>query len=78
MLTPARERELRKLMDKFERQLSKLDVQITVIHKRMLEFASDFERVAQLDKDLRDVNETKENIEVQWLEAAHELSGGRS
>ncbi len=78
MLTPARERELRKLMDKFERQLSKLDVQITVIHKRMLEFASDFERVAQLDKDLRDVNETKESIEVQWLEAAHELSGGRS
>ncbi len=78
MLTPARERELRKLMDKFERQLSKLDVQITVIHKRMLEFASDFERVAQLDKDLRDLNETKENIEVQWLEAAHELSGGRS
>ncbi len=78
MLTPARERELRKLMDKFERQLSKLDVQITVIHKRMLEFASDFERVAQFDKDLRDVNETKENIEVQWLEAAHELSGGRS
>ncbi len=78
MLTPARERELRKLTDKFERQLSKLDVQTTVIHKRMLEFASDFERVAQLDKDLRDVNETKENIEVQWLEAAHELSGGRS
>ena len=78
MLTPARERELRKLSDKLERQLSKLDAQIIGIHDQMLEFTSDFERVAQLDQDLRELNEKKEKIEVQWLETANELSGGRS
>jgi hypothetical protein len=43
----------------------------------MLEFASDFGRVAQLDKELRDLNESKETIELQWLEAADELSDGQ-
>ena len=78
ILTPARERELRKLADKWERQLSKLDAQIIGIHDQMLEFTSDFERVAQLDQDLRALNEKKEKIELQWLETADELSGGLS
>lgn len=76
-LTPARERELRKLTDKFKRQLAKLESSIGLIHDQMLEFSADFERVAQLDKELRDLNKTKENIELQWLEAADELSDGR-
>ena len=78
MLTPARERELRKLTDKLERQLSKLDAQIVGIHDQMLEFASDFERVAELDQNLRELNEKKEKIEVQWIETADGLSGGVS
>jgi ATP-binding cassette subfamily F protein uup len=76
-LTPARERELRKLTDKYKRQLAKLEASIGLIHDQMLEFASDFERVAQLDKELRDLNESKETIELQWLEAADELSDGQ-
>ncbi len=76
-LTPARERELRKLTDKYKRQLAKLEASIGLIHDQMLEFASDFERVAQLDRELRDLNESKETIELQWLEAADELSDGR-
>jgi ATP-binding cassette subfamily F protein uup len=76
-LTPARERELRKLTDKFERQLAKLEAQVALVHDQMLEFAGDFERVAQLDKEIRDLNATKENIEVQWLDTADELSAGR-
>jgi ATP-binding cassette subfamily F protein uup len=76
-LTPARERELRKLTDKFKRQLAKLETSIGLIHGQMLEFSGDFERVAQLDKELRDLNESKEAIELQWLEADDELSGGR-
>lgn len=76
-LTPARERELRKLTDKFKRQLAKLETSIGLIHDQMLEVSGDFERAALLDKELRDLNETKENIELQWLEAADELSDGR-
>jgi hypothetical protein len=44
----------------------------------MLEFASDFERVAELDQNLRELNEKKEKIEVQWIETADGLSGGLS
>ena len=74
-LSPARERELRKATDKFERQLSKIEVQIGVVHDQMLEFSHDFERVAQCDVELRELNESKETIELQWIEAADELSG---
>lgn len=77
-LTPARERELRKLTDKFKRQLAKLETSIGLLHDQMLEESGNFERVGQLDKELRDLNETKENIELQWLEAADELSDGRA
>lgn len=76
-LTPARVRELRKLSDKFERQLAKLEAQIVLVHDQMLEFAGDFQRVAQLDVELRELHVTKETIEVQWLETADELSDGR-
>ncbi|MGB4690612.1 MAG: ABC-F family ATP-binding cassette domain-containing protein, partial [Candidatus Nanopelagicales bacterium] len=51
-LSPARERELRKATDKFERQLSKIEVQIGIVHDQMLEFSHDFERVAQCDVEL--------------------------
>ncbi|MCH9737272.1 MAG: ATP-binding cassette domain-containing protein [Actinomycetia bacterium] len=74
-LSPARERELRKATDKFERQLSKIEVQIGIVHDQMLEFSHDFERVAQCDVELRELNESKETIELQWIEAADELSG---
>lgn len=74
-LSPARERELRKATDKFERQLSKIEVQIGVVHDQMLEFSHDFERVAQCDVELRELNESKETIELQWIQAADELSG---
>ena len=73
-LSPARERELRKATDKFERQLSKIEVQIGVVHDQMLEFSHDFERVAQCDVELRELNESKETIELQWIQAADELS----
>ena len=74
-LSPARERELRKATDKFERQLSKIEVQIGIVHDQMLEFSHDFERVAQCDVELRELNESKETIELQWIQAADELSG---
>ena len=73
-LSPARERELRKATDKFERQLSKIEVQIGIVHDQMLEFSHDFERVAQCDVELRELNESKETIELQWIQAADELS----
>jgi hypothetical protein len=41
----------------------------------MLEFSHDFQRVAQCDVELRELNESKETIELQWIQAADELSG---
>jgi len=76
-LTPARVRELRKLTDKIDRQLAKLEAQIALVHDQMLKSAGDFQRVAQLDGELRELHVTKEKIEVQWLETADELSGGQ-
>lgn len=76
-LTPARVRELRKLTDKIDRQLAKLEAQIALVHDQMLKSAGDFQRVAQLDGELRELHVMKEKVEVQWLETADELSSGQ-
>jgi ABC transport system ATP-binding/permease protein len=71
---PARERELRKLLDKYERQLTKVDADISALHLQMAEAADEYSRLGELDIALREMNAKREAIEEQWLEVATELA----
>lgn len=70
---PARERELRKQLDKFERQLSKIDVEIAQIHEKMTTVIGDYEKLGVLDSELSELSAKRTLIEEQWLETASEL-----
>ena len=72
---PARERELRKLLDKYDRQLNKVDTEIKEVHDKMTEVIGDYEKLGELDAILRELNEKRELIEQDWLETATELDG---
>lgn len=70
---PARERELRKQLDKYERQLNRIDTEIKQIHDAMVPAMGDYEKLSELDATLRELNAKRELIEEQWLETASEL-----
>lgn len=70
---PARERELRKQLDKFERQLNRFDTEIRQVHDTMAADVGNFEKLAELDAILRELNAKRALIEDQWLETAGEL-----
>ncbi len=65
----AAQREARKTMARLERQMEKLQGQEERLHAALAAHASDFERLAELDRDLRDVVARREALEEEWLEA---------
>ena len=71
---PARERELRKQLGKYERQLAKVDSEISVIHTQMAQSVDEYATLGELDVTLREMNVKREAIEEQWLEVATELA----
>jgi ATP-binding cassette subfamily F protein uup len=71
---PARDRELRKKIDKYERQLAKVDDEISGIHNQMAQAAGEYTRLGELDVSLREIITKREAIEEQWLQVATELA----
>ncbi|MEU8245242.1 ABC-F family ATP-binding cassette domain-containing protein [Nonomuraea sp. NPDC048916] len=67
------ERELRKELNRLERQLDRLTGQEARLHAAMAEAASDYGRLGSLDAELRDVLGQKDTIEAEWLEVADRL-----
>ena len=63
-------REARKAVARVERQLAKLVDQETELHARLAEHAADYERLAELDRQLRELVARREALEEEWLEAA--------
>jgi ATP-binding cassette subfamily F protein uup len=72
-LSAKEERELRKELSRLERQLDKLGERESKIHKEMADAAGDFERLATLDAELRELTAQKESVEVEWLDLADRL-----
>ncbi|GAA1922195.1 ABC-F family ATP-binding cassette domain-containing protein [Nocardioides marmoribigeumensis] len=66
----AAQREARKTMARLERQIDKLQADETRLHDALAAHASDFERLADLDRELREVVARREALEEEWLEAA--------
>ncbi|MEU8197890.1 ABC-F family ATP-binding cassette domain-containing protein [Microbispora amethystogenes] len=68
-------RELRKELNRLERQLDKLGEREAALHADMAGAAGDFTRLAALDAELREVGAQKETVELEWMELAERLEG---
>ncbi|MBL1068676.1 ABC-F family ATP-binding cassette domain-containing protein [Streptomyces sp. 7-21] len=66
-------REARKEIQRIERQLDKLAKQEAALHAELAEHATDFERVAGLDRELKQLAERRDELETRWLELADEV-----
>ena len=66
----ALERARKKELARLESQLSKVDSEIKRIHEAMTTAATDFEKLAALDADLRTARARKDELEEAWLLAA--------
>jgi len=68
--TAAEQRATRKELAKLERQLDKVTAREETLHEQMAAAATDFERLAEIDVELRAVQAEKAEIEEAWLAAA--------
>ncbi|MBB1021794.1 ABC transporter ATP-binding protein, partial [Dietzia sp. E1] len=77
-LSSAEERALTKEMSKIERQMGKLDSREAELHREMAavsEGAMDTEKLAALDRKLKDVSAEKDALEERWMELGEQLEG---
>ncbi|MBB1247167.1 ABC-F family ATP-binding cassette domain-containing protein, partial [Streptomyces durbertensis] len=65
-------RAAQKELQRIERQLDKIAEKQSALHTEMAENATDFERVATLDAELRELAGQQEELEARWLELAEE------
>jgi ABC transport system ATP-binding/permease protein len=63
-------REARKAVTRIERQIAKLGRRETELHEQLAAAATDYAKAAELDAELRGVQIDREQLEVQWLDAA--------
>lgn len=66
----AQDRLNQKEMSKLERQIKKFDERETTLHADLATHATDFEKVAALNEELREVQKGKEEAEEAWLALA--------
>lgn len=71
---PAAQREARKAMARVEKQLTKLSQREEKLHHEMADAVHDHTRLAELNATLGELEQEKETLELEWLEAA-ELVG---
>ncbi|MFQ6171740.1 ABC-F family ATP-binding cassette domain-containing protein [Oryzobacter sp. R7] len=68
--SPAELREARKVMARVEKQLARLADREEKVHAQMAAAATDHERVLGLNRELREIVDERESLELEWLEAA--------
>ncbi|MGN7155407.1 ABC-F family ATP-binding cassette domain-containing protein [Dietzia cercidiphylli] len=77
-LSSGDERALRKEMSKIERQMLKLDQRQATLHEALTAAAGEAlytEKLASLDRDLKDVSAEKEQLEERWMELGEQVEG---
>ncbi|MDT0268325.1 ABC-F family ATP-binding cassette domain-containing protein [Streptomyces sp. DSM 44915] len=65
-------RAAQKEIQRIERQLDKLAQRETTLHAQLAEHATDFSRVAELDGQLRELAQERDQLETRWLELAED------
>ncbi|MBC9956188.1 ABC-F family ATP-binding cassette domain-containing protein [Yimella sp. cx-51] len=66
-------RELRKTVARLEKSLARSAEREERLHQQLLEAATDHVRAAELDAQLREIHAEREQLEMEWLEAAEQL-----
>ncbi len=69
-VSPSVAREARKTMARVEKQLARLATREDRVHTDMAGAATDHERVLALNRELREIVDEREVLELDWLEAA--------
>ncbi|GAB3547913.1 ATP-binding cassette subfamily F protein uup [Actinopolyspora lacussalsi] len=72
-LSGAEDRAARKELSRLERQLDKLSGREEELHSQLAEAATEPERLQQLNSQLRELREQKDDIESRWMELADSL-----
>ncbi|MEU0565101.1 ABC-F family ATP-binding cassette domain-containing protein [Nonomuraea sp. NPDC005983] len=72
-LSAKEERELRKDLNRLERQLDRLANEEAKLHTAMASAASDYAKLGTLDAQLREIHAQKDAVEAEWLEVADRL-----
>ncbi|MEU3046458.1 ABC-F family ATP-binding cassette domain-containing protein [Streptomyces sp. NPDC006984] len=65
-------RAARKELQRIERRLDRISDKETTLHAQIADNATDFEKVARLDAELRELGSEREELEMQWLELAED------
>ncbi|MGW1183874.1 ABC-F family ATP-binding cassette domain-containing protein [Streptomyces drozdowiczii] len=65
-------RAAKKELQKVERQLEKMSTRETTLHAQIADNATDFEKVAKLDAELRELVAERDVLEMRWLELAED------
>ncbi|MBP0459185.1 ABC-F family ATP-binding cassette domain-containing protein [Streptomyces montanisoli] len=63
-------RAAKKELQRVERRLDKISDRESVLHQQIADNATDFEKVATLDAELRELVSEREELETRWLEVA--------
>ncbi|WP_405713460.1 MULTISPECIES: ATP-binding cassette domain-containing protein [unclassified Streptomyces] len=71
-VSPQAARAAKKELQKVERQLDKISTRETTLHAQIAEHATDFEKVAKLDAELRELVAERDELEMRWLELAED------
>lgn len=76
-LSSQQEREIHKEMNAIERKMGKVDQKIARIHDALAEAAEvvDTAKMTELDSDLREATEEKDELEMRWMELGEQLEG---
>jgi len=65
-------RAAKKDLQRIERRLDRIGVRESELHAGIAEQATDFEKVAKLDAELRDLVAERDELEMRWLELAED------
>ncbi|GAA3626619.1 ABC-F family ATP-binding cassette domain-containing protein [Streptomyces chitinivorans] len=65
-------RAAQKELQRIERRLERIEERQAALHAKMAEHATDFEKVAGLDAELRELTDERDDLETRWLELAEE------
>ncbi|MBF6044795.1 ATP-binding cassette domain-containing protein [Streptomyces sp. NRRL B-1677] len=65
-------RAAKKELQKIERRLDRISEQEAKLHAQIAEKATDFEAVAKLDTELRELSAERDDLELRWLELAED------